>query len=246
MRHCTTFALLIGFFVSVGLHEGCAGSATEYTPPPTNSDGGTDAAAADLMTPMDLRRTGCNLVPQNGCMPTEKCTTHDAATTLCDPNGIINRGERCMTQDGIDNCFAGNACTNQGNTIGMCRSFCRTDGDCGTRSYCEIPLGTAGIRVCTQPCNALGNTAGCPSGLACYAYFTEHTDCRLPGNKTEAALCARLEDCLPGMACLGPGGAERCRKLCDRTTGAGCSVGQTCYLVTNGDGSNWPTYGFCL
>lgn len=238
MRHRTTYGLLCGFLFGLGLQPGCAGSGTEYSPPP-GVDGGSDAAATSDLAMQVM----CQLVPQSGCLATQKCTSHDAATTLCDPNGSVNRGERCMTTDGVDNCYAGNACANQGNNIGLCRAWCRSDVDCGTRSYCELPLGTAGMRLCTQPCNVFG--AGCPSGLACYAYNTEHTDCRLPGTKAEGQACVRAEDCMAGMTCLGPAGGESCRKLCPRTTGAGCSTGQSCYIINNGDGTQWATYGFC-
>lgn len=239
MRHRKTFGLLRGLLFCLGLQAGCAGSSTEYSPPPPTGDGGSDAAMTG-----DMTQVMCQLVPQSGCLATQKCTSHDAATTQCDPNGSVNRGERCMSMDGIDSCYAGNACIDQGNRIGICRAWCRTDGDCGTRSYCELPLGTAGLRVCSQPCNVFG--AGCPSGLACYAYNTEHTDCRLPGSKTEGMPCVRPEECMAGMACLGPAGNESCRKLCPRSTGGGCGVGQSCFIVTNSDGTQWPTYGVCL
>ena len=89
-------------------------------------------------------------------------------------------------------------------------------------------------------------TAGCPTGLSCYAYNNEHTDCRLTGTTAEAQPCVRSEDCRPGMACLGPAGAERCRVLCQRSNGSGCMLGQTCTAVTYSGGAQWPTYGACL
>ena len=246
MRVTSVLALILGLSLSVSL-PACSSGSTDYTQP-APSDGGSQDLA---MTPVDLASADqtpamCQLVPQAGCAAGNKCSTHDLVTTLCDPDGSVDRGQRCMVQNMIDNCFAGNACTNAGNSIGICRTFCRTDNDCGTRSFCELALGTGGIRVCTQACNALGATAGCPTGLSCYAYNNEHTDCRLTGTTAEAQPCVRSEDCRPGMACLGPAGAERCRVLCQRSNGSGCSLGQTCTAVTYSGGAQWPTYGACL
>ena len=67
----------------------------------------------------------------------------------------------------------------------MCRAFCNTNADCGSRSFCELPLGTSGLMMCTQACNPVGIGAGCPPGMACYVFDSEHTDCRLPGTAYE-------------------------------------------------------------
>ncbi len=255
MQNVALRGIFFSMFMAVTALAGCGSSGTSNTTGSALLDGGVDLAEvpsgdlamsfADLAAaPGDMIVTGCQLVPQSGCTTSQKCTTHDAVTTLCDPNGSVNRGERCTTQNGIDSCYAAAACANAGGGIGLCRSFCRTDNDCGTRSFCELPLGTAGIRLCTQACNALG--AGCPTGLACYAYNKEHTDCRLVGSAAEGQACVRPEDCQAGLACLGPLGGESCRKLCPRGNSATCAGTKICRDVTYSDGTVWPTYGVCL
>lgn len=239
MRNATIGSLIFNLFLGVAGLAGCANSNPSYSSDGRQTDGGADLSG----TTADLAGVACQLVPQTGCVASQKCTTHDAVTTLCDPDGNVNRGERCTVQASVDTCYAGNACANAGGGIGLCRTFCRTDGDCGTRSYCELPLGTAGVRLCTQSCNALG--AGCPPGLACYPYDAEHTDCRLAGTALEGQPCSRPEDCQASMACLGPAGAERCRVLCQRGVSGGCQSPKVCSTVTY-QGTPWPTYGVCL
>lgn len=246
MRKRSIVSLLLSLFFSLGAGaalSGCADSNPTFGNQDLSVvvDAGADMSASPAP---DLMAVMCQLVPQAGCPAGLKCTTRDAVTTLCDPNGNLNRGELCVRREGADDCYAGNACVANGNGTGMCRTFCRTDLDCGSRRYCELPLGTNGLVMCTQDCNALG--AGCPSGLGCYAYGREHTDCRAAGTKAEGQPCVRPEECQPGMACLGPAGGESCRKLCLRGNNGNCRNGQLCYNVNNSDGTTWATYGVCL
>lgn len=243
-------SLFLGAVLSGALGvTGCASSNPTYGM--QGADGGPDTTddPPDLSLPTvmpDLTITMCQLTPQLGCPAGYKCTTHDAVTTVCDPDGNTNRGERCTSRENVDTCFAGNVCTAAGPGVGICRAFCRTDSDCGGRSYCELPLGTMGQRVCSLPCNALGQTAGCPMATSCYAYGREHTDCRLTGQKAPGQPCARPEECQPGSACLGPAGGETCTVLCRRNTTADCPSGKVCANIQNSDTTFWATYGACL
>lgn len=217
---------------------GCAGSNPTFGV----ADQGVDMTTDLTPAPADLLVTMCQLVPQAGCPAGLKCTSHDAVTTVCDPNGTNNRGELCTTREGVDSCYAGFGCAAASTKIGICRAYCRTDANCGNRSYCELPLGTSGIYLCTEPCNPFG--AGCAAGLDCFAYDQEHTDCRIAGTKGEGQACARPEDCQKGMACLGPAGGEACRFLCLRASPS-CPNLKSCYTI-QGPRGTWPTYGACL
>lgn len=224
---------------------GCATAPTIEQLPP--DDGGIsvdppDAATADL-TPI----TGCIISTQTGCPIGYKCTSHDALTTICDPDGTVMRAGICTRNKttGAENCVAGQACTDEGG-IGQCRSFCNDNTQCGTRSYCEILLQTNGFKVCTNPCTALYPGAGCAAGLGCYAYDFEHTDCKKAGTAAAGAPCAVPQDCQPGMTCLGPAGATRCRRICTKGFNGDCPVGQSCLAITYVNGMQWPTYGACF
>lgn len=236
-------SLFLGAVLSAALGmTGCASSNPSYGP-----DAPRDAGVVEdlSMLPVpDLTITMCQLRPQGGCPAGFKCTTHDAVTTLCDPDGTNNLGERCTQRESVDSCYAGGVCTLAAPMIGLCRAFCRTDSDCGTKSYCELPLGSMGIRVCTLPCNPFGTTAGCPSATSCYAYGREHTDCRSVGTVATGQPCLRPEECQPGNSCIGASGA--CRKLCRRGINTDCPNLQRCYDIINDDNTSWPTYGFCL
>lgn len=186
----------------------------------------------------------CGIVPQTDCPTSDKCTTHDNVTTTCDRAGTANRGDRCTTLAGVDNCAAGNLCADAGGGVGQCRSFCRVDNDCQGSGLCKLALGTSGLRLCTQLCNALG--AGCGMGLACYVFDAQDTDCLLPGTVNEGQACAISEDCQPGMACLGPAGAMRCYILCLRGFSSGCPGTEVCHDISNADGSIWSMYGMCM
>ncbi|MCS6911924.1 MAG: hypothetical protein RMK29_10565 [Myxococcales bacterium] len=201
----------------------------------------------DLLDPPDLRPiTGCSVVPQAGCPPGQKCTTHDALTTICDPTGMSLRGQSCTVMGGVDSCAAGHVCIDEGGGLSQCRAFCRTSMDCGDpRSFCDFALGaTMAFRVCTQPCNAIYPGVGCSAGLACVAYGLERTDCQAPGPSDAGQPCISVRDCKGGMACIGPAGASVCRRICRRGDPSTCPAFHLCVDVQAG-AFVWPTYGVC-
>jgi hypothetical protein len=239
-------SLFLGAVLSGTLgFAGCASSNPSFGPE-VPADAGVPE---DLTLPsQDLAVPMCQITPQGGCAPGFKCTSRDGVSTVCDPDGNTARGLICTRREGVDSCYAGNACVQTdasgSSGIGICRAFCRTDTECGNRSYCEIQLaGTTGYRVCTQFCNALG--AGCPSPLGCYVFEREHTDCRTAGTRGVGQPCFLSTDCQPGHACLGPAGAGACYRLCRFRTNGDCPNFQRCLDVENDDRTLWTSYGAC-
>lgn len=208
-------------------------------------------ASQDLLTPPDLMAiTGCSIVPQGGCPTGQKCTTHDAKTSICDPNGTVARAKSCTYMGDLDDCAAANICIVESMTVNQCRRFCKADGDCAnTRSFCDFDLDTMGggasiVKVCTEPCNAIYPGAGCGAGLACKVYGREHTDCQAAGSGGLNMPCGDALDCQGGLACIGPAGATVCRKVCPKGNSTSCGSGNTCFNVQSGT-FVWPLYGVC-
>ena len=238
------------------LATGCAKSAGDWNQPPdpvdmASADPGQQAdlsAAADLATgavdlatgavdqslPGDLatpdlaKVTNCVIVPQSGCPAGLKCTTRDAKTTQCDPPGPDGRGQICTTTNDVDSCVTSTACIDEGMGKSQCRQFCRSDADCGARSYCMFNLDQAGnFKVCSQPCNAIypGN-AGCATGLGC---------CDGSPSCADGFICENM-DCVPcgqaaGQPCCGEGSEDQCREglLCNGQACEACGdIGLQC------------------
>ena len=255
---------------ALALATGCAKSAGDWNQPPdpvdmASADPGQQAdlsAAADLATgavdlatgavdqslPGDLatpdmaKVINCVIVPQSGCPTGLKCTTRDAKTTQCDPPGPDGRGQICTTTNDVDSCVTGTACIDEGMGKSQCRQFCRSDADCGARSYCMFNLDQAGnFKVCSQPCNAIypGN-AGCATGLGCYVNASERTDCKAPGTAGDNQPCTKSADCKPGMACYGPLGSSVCHRICQKGNPAVCAGSDDCFALPG-----FVSYGLC-
>ncbi len=209
------------------------------------SSAGDLAGPVDLAQPPDMAKiTNCVLIPQSGCPAGNKCTTHDAASTLCDPSGTVPRGNTCATVAQVDNCVAGAFCTDEGGGIGQCRGFCNKDGDCGFQSYCDFTLGMPmKFHVCTQPCTATYPGSGCTTGLGCTVYGDEHTNCIVPGPVGETGACSKITDCKSGLACINIG-TSQCLRVCKLMVD-NCPGITTCNPVTGPSGT-WMTYGVCF
>lgn len=230
------------------LTAGCASSVPTDPTPPQNPRMGSDMG---LSPPGDgghltLDMAGsaaCTVVPQAGCPAGFKCTTYDYATTTCDFVGQAARGSQCGQTP--DSCQAGLLCVNEsmgtGSAPTQCRAFCNTDQDCGPASYCDIAL-HGGLALCTQACDPTVGTS-CESGLGCYLYGAEHSDCVQPGTVAAGGACRAFSDCQPGLFCSITGGAGHCYPVCRRSTMA-CPAGSACTAIRDGN-TQWQTFGVC-
>lgn len=200
-----------------------------------------DSATPDLMPPVDLAKiTNCSILPQSGCPTTQKCTTRDGLTTVCDPEGPNTRGQVCTTTNNVDSCAKGLVCADAGKGKGECRLFCATDADCGPRAYCQYTIDPGNFRLCSQACNAIYPGAGCAAGLGCYVAANERTDCKAPGTAGDNAPCTTATDCKPGMVCYGPVGSSVCHRVCKKGDPSQCLGTDECYNI-----QTWTSYGIC-
>lgn len=236
--------------VLLSLLGGCASSVPSDPNPPGNPRMVQDLGLMQLPTPPDLLgidlksnlppldfagSAPCQVWPQGGCPAGLKCTTYDYSTTVCDNDGTAARGATCT--QGPDSCRAGSMCyRDTGNGATQCRQFCTANQDCGAKNDCVIDLNAGRtMKVCTQPCDPLVATS-CASGLACYLYDAEHTDCVAAGQYALGAPCSSFfDECQAGLTCI----SGRCRKVCKRAGGT-CDAGQTCQPI-----DKWVTYGVC-
>lgn len=230
------FALLVCALPALPLF-GCA-SASPYDELGTmgpNIDGGSQLI--------------CSVTKQD-CGQGSKCSTHDSRSSVCDVDGNADRGMSCVNTGngsgpgGPDDCSAGNVCVVESDTLNQCRAFCASDADCGPGSYCYYLLGKGPFQLCTQPCSALlPATSGCQTGLACYVFGDEYTDCKTPGKVGANGQCISTFDCRPGYTCVATTGATgSCHQVCRFSND--CPSGTLCYDVQGSKGA-WKTYGEC-
>jgi len=83
-------------------------------------------------------------------------------------------------------------------------------------------------------CNPVTNT-GCVSPNECLLLSSGTTTCAVAGYGTQGSSCSASVLCAGGYGCFGT-----CRKICLKSTGAGCGAGSVCNSVTG-----WTTYGAC-
>jgi hypothetical protein len=183
----------------------------------------------------------CSTAPQGGCPSGQKCTTYDYVTTRCENNGSVARGAHCVQLP--DDCNAGMLCVDEasGGTLTQCRPFCANDTHCGANGYCEIALG-GNLRLCTNPCDPF-QSGSCVSGLGCYLYGTERSDCVRAGTQPINGACTTFADCQPGLMCIPKGASGVCRTVC-KMGGTGCAGIELCTPISDGS-YTWRTYGAC-
>jgi hypothetical protein len=92
----------------------------------------------------------------------------------------------------------------------------------------------------TGLCNLL-TWEGCTTGKGCYLNTaTGQKICSLHGNVAPGEICAYLQDCVPGYVCYAVGAEQRCVRLCDTSTGAGCTGALTCKPLADAQAMPWP------
>lgn len=126
---------------------------------------------------------------------------------------------------------------------GVCRQFCKADGDCASGQRClsafdsSVTAATVSVSpttgVCVPTCTVNGTPTGCGVGLACtiadnIVPNTGQGLCVAPGNAIGLA-CNAGNVCAAGFACIPDGTFRACKKICKVSSGnAACVVGETC------------------
>ncbi len=165
--------------------------------------------AVDETWSFTTRSPVCDVVGQEcgpglGCFPL-------GGDPVCDYSGPGGMDAVCGS---IKDCAAGLTCLAE-----RCRPLCRTDLDLSDSGSCdarcqygliEVP-GTTNIAACLQPA-CVFDPSVCLEEQACY--FASGWICETAGTLGPFEKCQFLNDCEPGLLCLGVGGVNRCRAVC--------------------------------
>jgi hypothetical protein len=213
-------------------------------------DGGGSSLACDPYAPASACGDGqtCGLL----------CNATDPAVGMCYTGGAGKPGDVCASNS---DCAPGSQCftfSAVGCQVLTCLRFCNhDDAACAeTGAFCNVPIAcgtTPPFVACSRPCDPTGaGTKGCATGLGCFVYADETTDCACPGLGTAGAACtqnqgcsgeAGCSGCAAGLSCVIPTGATsgQCRPVCTLAAPA-CPTGTACTAFA---GSTRKVYGFC-
>jgi hypothetical protein len=215
-------------------------------------DGGTGSLACDPYAPSTACGSGqtCGLLCGAGEPAIGMCYAAGAGLpgSVCASNNDCAPGSQCFTFSAI------------GCQVMTCLRFCNhDDAACAeTGAYCNVPIqcgSTPDFAACSRPCEPTGaGTTGCATGLGCFVYTDETTDCACPGLGTLGASCTQNQGCngelgctgcQAGLSCVVPSGSTTssgvCRPIC-RLAAPVCPTGTTCIAF---QGSTKKLYGFC-
>ncbi|HVR61358.1 MAG TPA: hypothetical protein VMU50_05630 [Polyangia bacterium] len=230
------------------------------------TDAMTDTMTDTMMMCIEPRAMCTSQVPDGMCDPYCRsgcaCQQRCLANTLGDVNcvdplaGSLGAGMECVVASSglatqTDACTPGSVCIRE--PCGMhCFTYCRSDADC-PNSTCSRPANTTmgnpgGFKVCEFPfttCDPLNPAIGCPPDKpSCYLspVGPDQTLCGCNSGQVgrESDPCTFLEDCIPGLTCVGDNGDTHCRRVCNMA-GAPCDGLAHCQSI-NGS----KTYGYCL
>lgn len=176
-----------------------------------------DGVPTSRLWSFTTRAAGCDVIDQD-CGPGMGCHPlgGGVACVFAGPSG---QDDPCAF---AGDCAAGLTCLSE-----RCRPLCDPslgplqDGSCLARcpfGVSEIVANVAGI--CLQPSCAF-DASICLEGESCY--FAGDFFCAPAGTRGEGATCSLLNDCEPGLACIGIGGAANvCMEMCDGSGLPGC------------------------
>jgi len=147
--------------------------------------------------------------------------------TQCIAAGVGGTGATCdPTMQG--QCQEGFQCND-----GTCSAICCANSDCATGDFCGM-IGGANAGFCQTPddCDLIAQT-GCAEMSGCYP-GSAGLQCADAGMLGEGVACEYVNDCMPGMGCIGAtGGPSACRAWCDMAADPStCPDGFTCTGVT--------------
>jgi hypothetical protein len=173
----------------------------------------------------------------NACVVS--CDPQDPTTlrTLCVPAGTAAPGQSCVA---AGDCAGGSVCLGatcaDGVTRRTCSRHCRVDADCGGGTARCLPIACGSRDTpygrCTASCDPVGaSTAGCPSGLTCFLFQGDLTECscRRPTQVGgDGDPCTSVLTCRPGLTCVHEGPARVCRAICRLEGPSTCAPDRRC------------------
>ena len=180
----------------------------------------------------------CNPTNPASCDEGDICTYIDDDFNVgCVPAGTAGLGETCGGNVG---CREG-ACLGDG-TAFTCQPFCNIApavNTCPDNRPCNTRLEGSNYFHCGDAptgCNVF--TQDCGGNQGCYPINSEgDTTCAAHANKQIDAPCAALNDCAPGLLCVGMGAGTTCRPACDPAAEGSCTAGTCTEIGTTGIGS---------
>jgi len=217
-------------------------------------DGGANQLACDPYAPA----SACGANQTCGLL----CSSppNQPAVGMCYGAGPGKPGDGCANNG---DCAPGSQCfIAAGCGVMTCLRFCNhNDAMCGEpNAYCNVPIDcgtTPPFAACSRPCDPTGTgTVGCASGLSCFVYLGETTDCACAGLGDVGAACTQnsgcngesgCAGCRAGLSCVVAIGAAAgtssgtCRTICTLAAST-CPTGTTCHAF---NGSTRLVYGFC-
>jgi hypothetical protein len=217
-----------------------------------SDDSGTSQLSCDPYAPS----TACGMNQTCGLLCSDP--PNQPAVGMCYGAGPGRPGDGCTSNNDCEpgsQCFIAPGCA-----VRTCLRFCNHDDSmCGEQNaYCNVPIqcgNTPPFAACSRPCDPTGTgIVGCASGLSCFVYPGETTDCACPGLGDIGAACtqnsgcgtdASCAGCQAGLSCVVPIGATTgsgaCRPICTLAAPA-CPTGTACRAFA---GSTRMVYGFC-
>ncbi len=218
----------------------------------TSVDGGTSQLSCDPYAPA----SACGADQTCGLL----CAADQPAIGMCYAAGPGKPGDVCASNN---DCAPGSQCftfSAAGCSVMTCLRFCASDAMCDEQAaYCNVPIqcgNTPRFAACSRPCDPTGTgTAGCATGLSCFVYTGETTDCACAGQGDLGTSCTQnsgcngesgCAGCRAGLSCVVPTGSAAgtsgaCRPICSLATRV-CPTGTTCHAF---EGSTQLIYGFC-
>jgi hypothetical protein len=198
----------------------------------------------------------CSPTAVGSCGPGQSCRVACAGATvlsLCKPaTGSKHANEICTVDT---DCADGLECRSRscpsGTPVKYCAPFCRTVADCRGSSSCDAESCndndvSSPFSVCSNACDPIGKTAGCPGGLICTLYPFDKTDCDChtdgiyPGEGQPCSAAQFGNSCQEGLICVTRAGASVCRPIC-RLAARDCAPDRTCVEL-----SDHRIYGACV
>jgi hypothetical protein len=189
------------------------------------------------------------------------CTSTDPAASMCYGSGAGQPGDSCA---GNGSCAPGSQCftfTATGCNVKTCLRFCTGDSTCADASaFCNVPIPCGNgprFSACSRPCDpTVTINNGCATGLSCFVYPGETTDCACPGFGSAGAGCTQnsgcngepgCSGCAAGFSCVIPTGTDAgasngvCRPAC-KLAAPTCPSGTACHPFDN---ASRKVFGFC-